>query len=137
MRTLWSAVFTAVVLSYAVPLFAEDNGPYLFEQLENSTYLSTFKALFHGQSNLEPWLKGYIDERNGVDTPGSQLVVNGQTFEVYQVCQPHNCPGNVLYVLYVPGGSRAFALFTKDDGISRYFGSPDDSLQKVLQDLTR
>jgi len=30
-----------------------------------------------------------------------------------------------LFVLFEPGGGKAWALFTKDDGVRRLFGTPD------------
>lgn len=134
MRSLCCAIAAAILLS-SYPASASEDGPYLFEQLKQPAYLTSFKALFHGQTQLEPWLAGYIRTRNGVDIPATPLVINGQAYSLHEVCQPHNCPGNVLYVLFTPAGERAYALFTKDDGSRRFFGAPDTGLQEAL--LTR
>lgn len=135
MARLVLTVLVTILLGRSLVAVAEENGPYLFEQLEKNTYQQTFNALFQGQAHLEPWLQGYLDHRNGVDIPVTELVIQGQPYELYQICQPHNCPGNVLYVLFVPGGSRAYARFTKDDGSNRYFGHPDQEIQQVLKSL--
>ena len=135
MRHLWFAVL-ALVLLIGAPAAAED-GPYLFEQLKKPAYRSSFQALFQGQAQLEPWLKAYIKTGNGVDIPATTQVINGQTYSAHEVCQPHNCPGNVLYVLFTPAGSRAYALFTKDDGSQRFFGNPDDAIKAALLERTR
>ena len=127
--------FVALILLNSGPVAAGEDGPYLFEQLKKPAYRASFNALFQGQNQLEPWLKGYIKTGNGVDVPSSSLVINGQPYSLHEVCQPHNCPGNVLYVLFTPAGSRAYALFTKDDGSHCFFGAPDASLQEAL--LTR
>lgn len=141
MRNLRCAVLVVAVLAAILlnsgPASAAEDGPYLFEQLKHSTYLASFKAIFQGQTHLEPWLKEYIRTRNGVDMPGTTQVINDQTYSVHEVCQPHNCPGNVLYVLFTPAGGRAYALFTKDDGSHRFFGNPDTTLQEALLQRAR
>ena len=112
---------------------AEPGGPYLYERLRQPVYKQTFDALFNDQHNIEPWLKGYLKNSNGVDIPGETRMIGSKRYEIYQICQPHNCPGNVLYVFFEPGGSRAWALFTKDDGTSRFFGNPDTEMQAALK----
>lgn len=129
MRGMLLILLTVLLTTGAM---AEEDGPYLFDQLKKQPYKAAFKALFQGQSHLEPWLATYIRTGNGVDIPGSTLVINGLPYSVHQVCQPHNCPGNVLYVLFAPAGQRAYALFTKDDGSQRFFGKPEASLQEAL-----
>lgn len=110
--------------------------PYLFEQLRKPAYRKSFNALFKGQHNIEPWLKGYIKDRNGVDTPGETRAIEDKIYEFYEVCEPHNCPGNVIYVIIEPGGAHAWALFTKNDGTSRFFGNHDAQIHAVLESLS-
>lgn len=116
-----------------IPLTAWSAEPYLYEQLEKPAYNKTFQALFKGQTNIEPWLKEYLKNRNGVDTPSEKRQVAGKTYEFYEVCEPHNCPGNTIYVLFESGGAKAWVLFTKDDGSSRFFGNPDAKIQEALK----
>jgi len=42
---------------------------------------ATFKALFKGQKNLEPWLREYISRGNGVDFPGETRIIAGKSLE--------------------------------------------------------
>lgn len=136
MRRLFLALVAFILLNGGLALAGED-GPYLFEQLKKPVYRTSFNALFQGQHQLEPWLKGYIKTGNGVDVPSTSLVLNGQPYSLHEVCQPHNCPCNVLYVLFTPTGGRAYALFTKDDGSQRFFGNPDDAIKEALLARTR
>jgi hypothetical protein len=122
------AIALAPVTASAAPM-----GPYLFEQLRKPEYKATFDALFKGQSNIEPWLKEYLRNRNGVDAPMETRIAGGKSYEFYSVCQPHNCPDNFIYVFFTPGGAHAWVLFTKDDGTSRFFGSPDAKMQAALR----
>jgi hypothetical protein len=113
----------------------EPSGPYLYERLGQPAYKNTFDSLFKGEYNIEPWLKGYLKNSNGVDVPGETRMIGSKKYETYQICQPHNCPGNVLYVFFEPGGLRAWALFTKDDGTFRFFGNPDTEMQAALKSV--
>ena len=106
--------------------------PYLYEQLKNPVYQKTFNALFKKQHNLEPWLKNYLKNRDGVDTPSENRTVEGKTYEFYQLCEPHNCGGSNLYVFFEQGGTHAWALLTKDNS-QRFFGNPNSALQQALQ----
>ena len=126
----------AALLLAQVPLFLPGalaaDLPYLFQQLNNRVYKSSFDGLFRGEKNLAPWLRGYLKNRNGVDTPGQVVEAGGKSYELYEVCEPHNCPGNYIYVLATPGGGKAWALFTREGGNYRFFGKPDEQQQALL-----
>ena len=47
-----------------------------------------FDALFRGERNLPAWLLAYRKNRNGAEIPGR---VEGGSYELYGVCEPHNC----------------------------------------------
>jgi len=119
------------------PSFAAADLPYLFQRLKQSTYKRAFTTLFKNEKNLAPWLRGYLDNRNGVDTPGRAVDVSASPHELYAVCEPHNCAGNFIYVLFSPGGRRAWALFTKHGGNLRFFGSPDPQQRTFLTDAAK
>lgn len=114
---------------------AEPSIPHLFDRLKQVEFKRAFDALFSGERQLEPWLAKYIESRNGVDFSGSELQVQGVVYESYQICRPHSCPGNVLYVIFKSDGSKAWALFTKDDNTSRFFGGPDAAMRALLNSL--
>ncbi|MBO0738278.1 MAG: hypothetical protein J2P48_17180 [Alphaproteobacteria bacterium] len=104
--------------------------PHLFDQLKKPSYHAAFSDLFGGQKDLDPWLRGYLRNRNGVDTPGQSIEAG--RYELYNVCKPHDCPGNVLYTMFVPGGSKAWALLTRDGRIERFFGHPGSLRRAIL-----
>jgi Inhibitor of vertebrate lysozyme (Ivy) len=106
--------------------------PYLSERLSrNPTYNKTLLNLLKGKS-ITPWLREYLANYNGVDTPGKLISVGKKPYEIYQVCEPHNCPGNFIYVLYDVGGERAVALLTIEDRDFRLFGNPNASEKDAL-----
>jgi Inhibitor of vertebrate lysozyme (Ivy) len=129
-RALCLAGMLAIALSLAAK--AAPDLPYLYQRLENPTYKAAFSTLFRDMRKLEPWLRGYIRNRNGVDTPGRMMDAAGKQYELYAVCEPHNCAGNFIYVLFLPGGKTAWALLTKDGDDYRFFGRPDQKIRGIL-----
>jgi hypothetical protein len=127
-------VVPALVTVPFVAFSAPPTDPYFYEQLKSKSgsYRATFHALFKGQNNLEPWVKRYIEDGNGVDTPRKIRQVGRKSYELYQICEPHNCGGNFLYLLFEPGGAHAWALLTKDYSLVHYFGNPSEEIRAVL-----
>lgn len=128
-----------IVTSVATAILASTSGanaaalPYLSEQLGHRNYDAPFRALFPDQANLRPWLARYLANHDGVEMPGHMVEANGQRYEIYTVCQPHNCAGNFLYVLFKPGGNAAWALLTGDGGKNSLFGAPNYQQESVLE----
>jgi hypothetical protein len=111
--------------------------PYLFEQLKKPAYKNSLGAVMRGQSRLPSWIGVFLRTMNGVASPGAAVVVEGQALELYSVCEPHNCGGNFLYVLYAPGGSQAWALVTKEGQILAVLGNPSAAQQQALVAATK
>ena len=74
-----------VVLAGSV---AAQSLPYLSDTLKAPAYKAAFDALFRGERNLPAWLLAYRKNRNGAEIPGR---VEGGSYELYGVCEPHNC----------------------------------------------
>ena len=127
-----AALLSTQLAVFAIGAETASKLPYLFQQLDNVTYRHSFDALFRGEPNLAPWLRRYLKKRDGVDTPGEIVTAPGENYELYEVCQPHNCPGNFIYVLFSAGGHKAWALFTRKGGDYRFFGRPDAPQQALL-----
>ncbi len=114
--------------------------PYLFERLANPPYKATFDKLFQNKRNISLWFVGYINTRNGVDTPGKKIPFGTHVYEVYAVCQPHNCSNSFIHIVFVPGGMKAWALLTSENGHYQLFGQsqlPDLEETTVLDYLRR
>jgi len=131
--------FLAICLSCmpSISISSPGSYPYFFEQLKNPAYKNSFELLFADQKNVEPWVKRYITTSNGVDSPGESRQIQGKKYELYQICEPHNCGGNFLYIIVEPGGAKAWALLTKDSEISRIFGSPPEDIKSELEAIAR
>jgi hypothetical protein len=77
--------------------------PYLDERLKDPTYDRAFTALFKNEKDLAPWLRRYLKNRDGVEGPGRAVDATGKPYELYDVCEPHNCAGNFIYILVLVG----------------------------------
>jgi Inhibitor of vertebrate lysozyme (Ivy) len=111
--------------------------PYLYDQLKKPAYKAPLEALLRGQKGLPPWIGRFVKTMNGVANPGSSVSVEGKPFELYNVCEPHNCGGNFLYILYAQGGGQAWALVTKDDKVVATLGNPSAAQREVLMAATK
>ena len=110
--------------------------PYLFDVMKKPAYKHSVDAMLSGQP-VDPWVKGFFKNYDGVAGSGTAVTLGHAPYELYNVCEAHNCGGNFLYVLFTPSGGQAWAVFTKDDHIVRYYGHPDAAKQKFLDDATR
>lgn len=108
---------------------------YLWDIITKPVYRHALNVIVAGQP-VEPWVKGLLTGDDGVSGPGKDVTIGHTKFELYNACQPHNCGGNFLYVLFTPGGGQAWAVFTKDGKIVRYYGRPDTAKQLVLKNAT-
>jgi hypothetical protein len=129
MMTKFSAMAAALIM-YAGAASAADL-PYLYDQLKSPAYRQPLQAIL-AKHKLPPWIGGFIRGGNGVASPGASVVVDGETYELYNVCEAHNCGGNFLYVLYTPHGGKAWALVTKDDAILTFLGNPTAGQREAL-----
>jgi hypothetical protein len=109
---------------------------YLWDIITKPAYKHSLNAIVAGQP-VDPWVKGLLTGDNGVSAPGKDVTIRRAKFELYNACEPHNCGGNFLYVLFTPGGGQAWAVFTKEGKIVRYYGHPDAAKQLVLKNATK
>jgi hypothetical protein len=130
------ALSIATAIPIAVAWSAEDL-PYLYDQLKKPAYRGALEAALRTGKRLPPWIGVFMKTMNGVATPGNSVVVEGQTLELYAVCEPHNCGGNFLYALFEPGGGRAWALVTKDGQVLATLGSPSAAQRQALMAATK
>lgn len=97
-----------------------------------AAYKKTFKKLFIGKRDVDPWVKYYLKTGAGVTGSHEEIQIGGKSYKLESICQPHLCSGNYIHVLYDRGATHACAIFTKDDGTYRFFGNPDDKKQAAL-----
>jgi clan AA aspartic protease (TIGR02281 family) len=89
---------------------------YLSQRLHNPTYKTTFDNLFRGAVKIPPWFVTYLKTQSAAESPEVKIEIGGWTFEHYRICEPHNCSGSFMHVMFVPGGQKAWAEITFDSG---------------------
>lgn len=107
--------------------------PDLFEMLNRPSYLKAWQLMLTGEKDLEPWLANYATKRRGPVRPGQLVLVKNETYQINDVCKPHDCGDNRFVVLFSPTGNQAWGLWLKAGKDSRYFGHPDDVIRNVLR----
>jgi hypothetical protein len=118
-----------------------NNLPILRERLlANPLFKPTFDKQFQNNRDLPAWFVEYISTRYGAESPGKEITIEGRVYEVYSVCQPHNCYGNSINIVFVSGGMKAWALLASDNGQRyRLFGQslPPDREETTVFDYLR
>lgn len=127
-------LFALLVVSMATvtsgAAFAEE---YLFDILAKPGYLKSWNALLRAEKQLDPWLAQYARTRNGPTAPGATVTLGGTRYQIHNVCKAHDCGDNRFYVLFAPGGARAWGLLLKKEKDERFFGNPDDEKKDALR----
>src|SRR5260221_5184436 len=102
---LCRSVAFGVALLVTLPFAQAQSLPYLFDRLKSPAYRKPLEALFAKKVTRFPaWIGVFLKDGNGVAAPGISIVADGQSFELYSVCEPHNCGGKFVYGLYTPNG---------------------------------
>lgn len=131
MRRILAVLLT---LCLATPAIA---GPYLFELLQIKGYRQGFGTLLAHEKNLPAWVTTFAKTMNGVATPSEDLQVAGVDYVYATVCKPHDCGGNMLYVVFSSGGDPAWGLLQETglDGNTRtrLLGHPDQAIAQALE----
>src|SRR5689334_1281970 len=86
MRKLLAAT---VVLSLAISAAAAEER-YLYDVITQPAYKHAISTIVAGQP-LASWVKAVLSGEEGLGTPGKTVAAGGASYELYDVCQPHNC----------------------------------------------
>ena len=129
MRRLLATSLALAVLAGAA---LAQQGPYLFDVLKKPAYRQSWNAMLAGSGALPGWIGIFSKTYNGVASPMTAVNAGGQAYEISNVCKPHDCGGNMLHVLFAPGGTQAWGLLENAGQKPRFIGSPDAAQQKAL-----
>ncbi|NRP47784.1 MULTISPECIES: Ivy family c-type lysozyme inhibitor [unclassified Marinobacterium] len=127
------AIHLAVVTT--VPVYAEDNPErnefyevlekpmpdYLFNVIDKPDYRMKWDSLFEGEVGVEKWLAEYLDN-GAVENPVELVEEGGFVFEIYSICEPHNCWGSKFEFVVSQTCPLAHGLLTSFDEVTRQFG---------------
>lgn len=111
------------------PALAE--APYLFDLLKQPSYLAAWKGMLSGES-VPKWVSSYARTFDGPSSPAKDISVGAETYTLGWVCKAHDCGDNQLYVLFAPGGSRAWGLLVTG-GQEKWLGRPDAAIKAAIK----
>lgn len=92
------------------------------------SFRNAVQAAFRGTGGKAPaWVAA------GVSTPLLPLKLGNEEYLRGWVCEPHNCPHQLL-VLYAPKRMQLVARYTRDDGSEQWLGRPNAQQKALLLD---
>jgi len=104
---------------------------YLFDLLKQPTFQRSFDQLFEGQANVDGWIREFQQTRNGVASPIEQRQIGQTAYVLAEVCKPHDCPNNMLRILFSKDGAHATAVLITPRG-QRWFAMPTAAEKHAL-----
>ena len=105
---------------------------YLFDVLKKPSYLTAWKALMVGQKSIPKWLQGYLNSFDGVAMPKAEVKIGTASYELYEVCKPHDCAGNENYFLFSPDHTKAWGAIEVDRRAPFLIGNPNSQQAALL-----
>jgi hypothetical protein len=94
---------------------------YLFNVIDKPDYRMKWDSLFEGEVGVEKWLAEYLDN-GAVENPVELVEEGGFVFEIYSICEPHNCWGSKFEFVVSQTCPLAHGLLTSFDEVTRQFG---------------
>jgi hypothetical protein len=104
---------------------------YLFDLLKQPSYLSAWKSMLAGE-NVPKWVANYAKTFDGPSSPAKEVSVGAETYTLGWVCKAHDCGDNQIYVLFAPGGGKAWGLLVTG-GNEKWLGGPDAAIQAAIK----
>src|SRR5262249_30724033 len=86
---------------------------------KNDTYKGAVSRIFPGVERT-PWVTDLDYE--AARKSASTINADGQKFEVYHTCKPHDCGANQFFAFFTPGGREAYGIII-EDSIVGFYGS--------------
>lgn len=110
------------------------------ELVQQSGYQQTWQKMVKGQKNLPVWAR----KGSGTSTPPEWVTWQGKKYQVGNICKPHDCANNFMYVAFSNDKKQAWGVRveiadTPDplDHPSKYakyqwLGKPDSQMKAML-----
>lgn len=122
-KSLVWVVIVALGLLGAPAALAQPAQPYLFDLLKRPAFKASWDRLFLRNRNVDRWVHVFGGGGNGVSGPAEPVAADGRQFLSTDVCKPHDCADNRLYVLFTADGSQAWAALRHKDFV-QWLGAP-------------
>lgn len=116
---------------------AADDGTQLFDLLKQPAYLAAWKALLM-TGKAPPWLATFATPSGeGVTPDASSIGIGTETYTMAEVWEAHSGGDNYFYVLFAPGGEKAWGLLLERVGEEEqqheeWFGSPSPEIRTAI-----
>jgi len=130
-KSMTRAGAAIAVFFVAAPAMAQTTGPYLPDVLKQPAYRAAWNKLIAG-ARVPAWLAGFSKTYDGVVTPAKTADVEGVAYQLFSVCKPHDCAGNMFEVMFSPGAATAKGALVDNNAAPRFFGAPDAAQAAAL-----
>jgi Inhibitor of vertebrate lysozyme (Ivy) len=92
-----------------------------------------FRQAYVAMQRFPDWIR----RAHATSSPSRQVTLDGQTYTLGHLCQPHDCGNNQLDIVFAPGGHAAWGLLhTRTDEnhpfLQSWLGQPDEKMQALL-----
>ena len=127
-----AVVIALLLATSSVQALAVDapKGPVLAELMKQPANRAAWYGMFAGETPPQ-WVDDYAKNLDGPPTPSIALEANGQTYTLAFTCKPNACGDNQLFVLFSPGGAKAWGLLVTGNE-KTWFGAPDQTIQDAI-----
>jgi hypothetical protein len=137
-RTVLPGVpLVGLVLGFWASFAMARAGAYLLDLIRTEPYRSAWTRMLAKEHDVPRWIEDFALTGQGVNTPAHLVPVGYRAFSLATLCKPHDCAANMLYVVFAPDGSQAFAKLVEAGKAPRLFGHPDASVTAALDEATK
>ena len=105
-------------------------GPNLSDLMKQPSHRAAWYGMLAGET-LPPWVEAYAKTLDGPPTPLITVKAGEQSYTLTFTCKPNACGDNQLFVLFSPGGAKAWGLLVTGDR-QKWLGAPDQAIQKAI-----
>lgn len=130
----------ATLLGFSTGSFAEQIIT-ASDLIQQPGYQTSWKNMVKGQAQLPGWARKGI----GTSTPAETVAWQGQSYQIGNICKPHDCANNFMIVAFKADKSQAWGVRVevpnKPQAIDhpkkyakyQWLGKPDDQMKALLK----
>ncbi len=126
------AALAVVLPSRPARVFAQPTQPYLHDILRRPAFKESWNRLFRRNRNIDRWVHVFGGGGPGVAGPAEPVTAGGRSYLSTDVCKPHDCADNQLFVLFTADGTQAWAALRHKDFV-QWLGNPGPAERGLLE----
>jgi Inhibitor of vertebrate lysozyme (Ivy) len=125
-------LFALLLALNGVPAFAAGapKAPYLSDLMKQPAHRAAWYGMLAGET-APSWVEDYAKTLDGPPTPSIAVEADDETYTLAFTCKANACSDNQLFVLFSPGGAKAWGLLLTG-GEKKWLGAPDERIQKAI-----